>query len=102
METTQAAPRQALKPNQAFINGKCDNYRTFERNGATVHEHRVKQAAPDEFTSPGAVLVQSSQKLAAVGEYLQTVVNVTGFAKSFQDRSGARVQSADMVLQAVS
>lgn len=102
METTQTAPKQGLKPNQAFINGKCDNYRTFERNGATVHEHRVKQAAPDEFTSPGAVLVQSPQKLAGVGEYLQTVVNVTGFAKSFTTGKGERVQSADMILQAVS
>ena len=99
-EVAQPATKQQMKPNQTLIVGRINYTGTFEANGQRVHEARVAIAAPDQYSMPGAVMVQSSYKLGAVGEDVKVLCDVTGFPDRFTDRQGEVKQTARNTLRA--
>jgi len=91
-----------LKANQAFVQGRINHTSTFESGGKRVHEARIAIAAPDAFSMPGAVLVQSSYKLGNAGDDVSVHVNVGGFPDSWKDKNTGEVkQTARIVLRVV-
>lgn len=104
METTSGAAAQAgksLKPNQAVIVGRINHVNTFESGGKRIHEARVAIAAADEFSMPGAVIVQSTYRLGDVGSDVRAQVEVTGYPDKWTDKSGTINQTARIVLRVV-
>jgi hypothetical protein len=97
--TTVAKPQ--MKPNQTLIVGRINHTGTFPMNGKTMHEARVAQAAPDQYSMPGAVMVQSSYKLGSAGDEVKVLCDVTGFPDRFTDRQGEVKQTARIVLRVV-
>lgn len=92
----------SLKVNQALVKGRINHVSTFETGGKRVHEARVAIAAPDEFSMPGAVIVQSSYKVGSPGEDVQLHVAVGGFPDSWKDsKTGEVKQTARIVLRVV-
>lgn len=104
METTAVKPGQGtqMKPNEAMVIGRINHLGTFEAQGKRVHEARVAIAAPDKYSMPGAVLLQSSYKLGNVGDEVQVHVAVGGFPDSWKDgKTGEVKQTARIVLRVV-
>ena len=105
METTTAvkpAAGPALKANEALIIGRINNLHSFQSGGKRVHEARIAIAAPDQYSMPGAVLVQSSYKLGDVGQDVRVHVNVTGFPDKWTSKeTGEVTQTARIILRAV-
>jgi len=99
-DPTQAAGPK-LSMNQAVITGRIDAVRSFEVQGKRVFETRVMQAAPDQFSSPTAVAVQSSMKLGASGDDVKVHVQVMGYRDSYKTREGEVIHTARNVLRAV-
>lgn len=98
-----AAPaKQALKPNQAWIVGRINHVGGFESQGKRIHEARVAIPAPDAYSMPGAVLVQSSHRIGQVGDDVKLLVEVTGFPDRFTNKgTGEVTQTARNVLRVV-
>lgn len=91
----------ALKPNQAFVKGRIDAVGTFEVAGKRLHESRVKIAAADEFSHPGAVMVQTTYKLGQAGDDISLLCEVTGFASSWTDKDGVVKPTSRILLRAI-
>lgn len=98
-EVATQATKPQMKPNQTLVVGRINYTGTFESNGQRVHEARVAIAAPDQFSMPGAVMVQSSYKLGAMGEDVKVLCDVTGFPDRFTDRLGEVRQTARNTLR---
>jgi hypothetical protein len=93
-------PKMGL--NQAMISGRITNLSTFEVKGKRMHEAVVTTPAPDAFSMPGVVAVQSTYRLGALGDDVQVHVSVTGIPNSWNDRSTGEVKnSANVRLVAV-
>lgn len=106
METNTAvkpASGPSLKFNEALIVGRINNLHSFQAAaGKRVHEARIAIAAPDQYSMPGAVLVQSSYKLGDVGQDVRVHVNVTGFPDKWTAKdTGEVTQTARIILRAV-
>jgi hypothetical protein len=100
--TTSAASKPGIKPNQAMIAGRINYVGGFEMNGKRVHEARVAIAAADQYSMPGAVMVQSSYKLGAVGDDVRVMVEITGFPDRFTNKaSGEVTQTARNTLRVI-
>lgn len=101
-EATGAAGQAAkMKANQTFVVGRINYTGGFDSNGQRVHEARIAIAAPDQFSMPGAVMVQSRHRIGNVGEDVSLLCEVTGFPDKFTDRSGEVKQTARNVLRVV-
>lgn len=96
----KAGPK--LGANQSIISGRITNLSTFEIKGKRMHEAVITTPAPDAYSMPGVVAVQSSYKLGNVGEDVQVHVSVTGIPNSWTDRNTGEVKnSANVRLAAV-
>lgn len=95
------AKMPAVKANQAFVKGRIDATGTFEVAGKRLHEARVKIAAADEFSHPGAVMVQTTYKLGSPGDDISILCEVTGFASTWTDKDGVVKPTARINLRAI-
>lgn len=100
-DPVQALPTPKLQFNEAVVVGRVDASRSFEVRGKRVFETRVMQAAPDAFSAPTAIAVQSSMKLGAPGDDVKVHVQVVGYRDSYRTGDGEVVQTARNVLRAV-
>lgn len=89
-----------MKPNQTLVMGRINHSAPFELKGQRMHETRIAIAAVDQYSMPGAVLVQSTYKLGAVGDDVKVLCDVSGFPDSFTDRQGEVKQTARNILRA--
>jgi hypothetical protein len=93
------APKMGV--NQSLIVGRIDAMRTFEVQGKRTFETRVVQAAPDQYSSPTAVAVQSFNKLGGKDDDVRVLVHCVGYRDSYKTREGEVVQTARNVFRAV-
>lgn len=102
MEAVATKSGPQVGANQAVVVGRINHTGTFQANGKPVHEARVAIAAPDQYSMPGAVLIQSSYKLGSVGEDVRVLCAVTGFPDKWSDKNTGEVkQTARNVLRVV-
>jgi hypothetical protein len=92
---------QKLQANQSLIAGRIDSLRTYEVNGKRTFETRIVQAAPDAFSSPTSVAVQSFNRIGSVGDDVKVHVSCVGYKDSYKTKDGEIVQTARNVLRAV-
>jgi hypothetical protein len=90
-----------MKPNQTMIVGRINYVGGFDSGGKRVHEARVAIAAADEYSMPGAVMIQSSYRIGAVGDVVKVLCDVTGFPDRFKDKAGEVKETARNTLRAV-
>jgi len=95
------AKAPGIQANQSMIVGRIDAVRAFEVQGKRTFETRVVQAAPDQFSSPTAVAVQSHNKLGQMGDDVRVLVQCVGYRDSYKTREGEVIQTARNVLRAV-
>lgn len=100
-DPVQNLPLPKLQANQALVVGRIDAVRSFEVQGRRIFETRVMQAAPDQFSAPTAVAVQSAMKLGASGDDVKVHVQIMGYRDSYKTKDGEVVQTARNVLRAV-
>lgn len=81
-----------MQPNQSMVMGRIDHSGTFEYKGKRVHETRVAIAAPDAYSMPGMVVVQSTYKLGSKGDDCKILVSVTGIPNDWKDRTTGEVK----------
>lgn len=91
----------ALKPNQAIVIGRIAHMRTYEMQGRRTFETTIIQAAPDSFSSPTRVAIQSANKLGNKDDDVTVHVQVQGYGDSYKTRDGEVVNTARNVLRAV-
>lgn len=92
----------SLKANEALIVGRINHVGSFSSGGNRIHEARVAIPAADQFSMPGAVLIQSKNKLGNVGDDVRVHVTVGGFPDKWTDRESGEVrQTARIVLREV-
>jgi hypothetical protein len=105
MEAVGAVPMKQgvqVKANEVVVVGRINNVSSFEASGKRVHEARVAIAAADAYSMPGAVLVQSSSRLGAVGDDVKVHCLVTGFPDKWTDKATGEVkQTARVVLRVI-
>lgn len=95
-------PGPKMGVNQAMISGRITNLSTFEIKGNRMYEAVITTPAPDAYSMPGVVAVQSRQKLGNKGDDVQVHVSVTGIPNSWSDRNtGELKNSANVRLVAV-
>lgn len=98
---SEIKPQQTLKPNHAVVVGKIDFVRSFDSQEGRLFEHRLLQAAEDEYSSPQAVLVTAKNKLGQAGDECRVLVRVGGYRDSYKNREGDQVLTARVQLRAV-
>lgn len=102
MSEVAAVPvKQGFKANQSMIMGRIDRLGSFESNGKRIHETLIAIPAPDPYSMPGKVVVQSTNRCGAVGDDVKLLVEVSGFPTSFTNKSGEVTQTARNVLRLV-
>lgn len=79
-------PAPQMKLNQALIVGRIDHVRTYPVKGKKVFETRIVQPAPDQYSSPSAVAVQSENRLGDVDEDVRVLVHVGGYKDNYKTR----------------
>lgn len=96
MEAVAMKPSEAQVPklqvNQAMIVGRIENATTFDYKGKRVHEAIIRIAAPDTYSMPGTVVVQSTYKLGNKGDDIRVQVSITGIPTSWTDRVTGEVK----------
>lgn len=101
-EQAAAVAKPAMKANQSLVVGRINHVGGFDSNGKRVHEARIAIPAPDAYSMPGAVMVQSSHRIGSVGDDVKLLVEVTGFPDRFTNKSTGEVtQTARNVLRVV-
>lgn len=80
--------------NQTVISGRLEDTSSFESKGQRVHESLIKTPAPDEYSHPGTLMVQSKYKLGNKGEQVTVHCECTGFPQSWTDKDGVVKNSA--------
>jgi hypothetical protein len=99
---TASAPKQQMRPNQVLIVGRINYLGGFDSSGKRVHEARIAIPAADQFSHPGAVMVQSSYRLGSIGDDVRVLCEVTGFPDRWTDRTTSEIkQTARIVLRAL-
>jgi hypothetical protein len=102
MSEVAAVPvKQGFKANQSMIMGRVDRLGSFESNGKRIHETLIAIPAPDPYSMPGKVVVQSTNRCGQVGDDVKLLVEVSGFPTSFTNKSGEVTQTARNVLRLV-
>lgn len=100
----EAVAQVGKKPvvNQCQIEGVIRTSGTFEVKGKSVHETVIVTPAPDLYSMPGVISVQSKKRLGNKGDDVSVFVTVTGIPNSWTDRnSGELKESANVRLVAV-
>jgi hypothetical protein len=88
--------------NKALISGRIDYCRRYETNqGESRYEQRVILPAPDNFSTPQVVLVESRAKLGNSGEEIKVVVSIGGYRDQYKDKAGEQILTARVKLVAV-
>jgi len=98
---SEVANKPVMKLNQAMVAGRINYVGTFDAQGKRVHEARLAIPAADQYSMPGAIMIQSSYKLGNVGDDWKGLVEVTGFPDRFTDRQGEVKQTARNTLRVV-
>ncbi len=83
---------------QAVLAGRIDAITPVETGGYFT---RLILPAPDQFTSPAYVEVQSKQRLGQVGEDTRVTVQVRGARNDFQRKNGSEAKSARNYLHVI-
>lgn len=100
--TTTLSSVQKPRVNQGFISGKIDLTRKNKRSGYYV---RLVLPAPDAYTSPQTVELESSQRLGEPGEDWSGYVHIGGYRNEYdaRDEEGEKthIKSARNVLRVV-
>ena len=72
---------QENKFNLSLINGRLENTQTAN-NGKVYSE--VTLPAPDSFSSPAQIKIESRQPLGQNGQTIQVLCHFAGFVRTFQ------------------
>jgi hypothetical protein len=83
-----------LVANQSFVQGRIKAVSTFEVKGRRMHEAVLMIAAPDAYSMPGAVAVQSTYRLGNPGEDWSGSVSVTGIPNNWKDKNTGEVKES--------
>lgn len=102
----ESKPTLSMKPNTAMIVGKCTQVQRRLIGSENLYLHLVITPAPDEYTSPGILEVQSRKKLCEKDENVRALVLVTGYRNNFKatDKETGEIQavnSARVTLRAI-
>lgn len=93
--------KPAMKANQSMIVGRIERLGSFESQGKRIHETLVATAAPDTYSMPGKLVIQSGNRFGQVGDEIKVLVEVSGFPTSFTQKNGEVTQTARNVLRLV-
>jgi hypothetical protein len=90
---------------QTVIRGRISARRRHEFRDGAAWLSLVILPAPDAYSSPATVEIQSAQPLGDLDEEVQVLCQIFGYARSFKaaDRDGVMttVRTADVKLRAV-
>jgi hypothetical protein len=88
----------SLKPGQAVLRGRVDSIRRHEGRVYT----RLILPAPDQYSSPSLVEIESTETLGERDQDVSVVVRVGGYRNDFRNKEGDTIRSARITLVAVS
>jgi hypothetical protein len=89
-----------MKANETLIMGRINHVSPLERDGKRVFETRVAIPSADLYSMPGAVVVQSLQKLGSPGDDVRVLCTVTGIPDKWTDKAGEIKHTARIFLRA--
>lgn len=87
----------SIKPGQVYLMGRIDN---VERMNSLFYT-RLVLPAPDSFSHPGVVLVESKDRLGQAGDDLKVLCQVGGYRNDWKNKEGQDVKSARVTLKAL-
>lgn len=93
---TQANPALCI-----LLRGRVE--RVTQRDGASGKSYRtlLRTPAPDSYTSPGTFEVRSLKRIGAQGDEVEVECSLLGYGRTYDDKEGNKVHTAEHVLQAV-
>lgn len=73
-----------------------------QRNGAggTTYRTLLRSPAVDQYSMPGTFVVRSQRKLGKPEEEITVECDLLGYARTYDDKDGNSVRTAEHVLQA--
>lgn len=90
-------PTQSLGANQALVVGRISDVQRTDNAVYTL----IQSPAPDAYSHPGIHKVLSKKLLGKPGEDVQIKCRLAGFRRSYNDKHGEKVTTADNSLYAI-
>lgn len=86
---------------QVKVFGRVESQAKKSGKGGDFFVTLLKTPAPDSFSSPGTFEIRSKQPLGSRGSEIEVLCDLRGYSRSYKDKDGVTVQTAEAVLQAV-
>ena len=90
---------QATPVLQIVVRGRIDRVTQRDANGAKSFRTLIKTPAPDAYSSPGTFELRSARRLGGTGEEVEVLCNLRGYSRSYDNKDGDKVQTAEHVLE---
>lgn len=82
------SPISSLKANQMFIQGRIEHVSKFEDK----YEHIIVTPAPDAYSKPSLMRVNSEGRLGQRGEEVKVLCMFSGWANNYQNKNNEPVK----------
>lgn len=96
---TQTTPQMGTP--RFTLQGRIKSATKRNTANGTTWRTLVNTPAPDAYGHPGTYEVRSLSTLGQIGTELQITVELRGYARSYGNKDGEAVNTAEHVLQAV-
>lgn len=94
----QATPgRTSLR---LVVTGQIQSVRSRDSEKGKVFHTLLKTPAVDQYSSPGTFEVRSRARLGSEGAEVTVECDLLGYSRSYKDKDGGAVRTAEHVLQA--
>lgn len=96
-----AQPTQTTSALRVSLNGLITGATQRVTPSGTTFRTLVKTPAPDHFSNPSTFEVRSKTRLGKPGDMLEVNCELLGYSRSYGNKDGETVRTAEVVLQAV-
>lgn len=97
MSAVPSEIRPSLKPGQSLISGRVAEVFRGEKSVVTF----IKTPAEDQFSHPGFHKVVGQRLLGKPGDDIAVKVRLQGFRRTYKDKHGEEVTTADCTLYVI-
>lgn len=97
----EAKPVEGIPARQARVFGRIAASRSKSSAQGKLFFTLLRLPAADAYSSPATVEIQSSERLGGADEEVSVVVEIGGYPRSYSDKEGGQVRTAENVLRFV-
>lgn len=86
---------------QCTVFGRVEAVTKKQTSSGDLFLTLIKTPAPDAYSPPGTFEIKSKKRLGGQGDEISVLCDLRGYSRSYENKDGATVRTAEAVLQAV-